>query len=105
MLALKLLETKRPEIELLCKKYAVKSLRIIGSAVTNRWDPSSSDFDFLVHFDPPPESMNGFHQYFDFLNELQLVLGHNIDLIEDVAVKGPRFDPELVQDEMEWYAA
>ena len=34
----------------LCRKYSVRRLVLFGSAVTDRFDTSRSDVDFLVEF-------------------------------------------------------
>jgi uncharacterized protein len=40
------------EIRGACERFGVARLRVVGSAVTELFDPSSSDDDFLADFEP-----------------------------------------------------
>jgi len=52
-----LIDEKRDEIVDLCRQYRVRALELFGSAVSNRFDPTTSDIDFLVDYEalPPRE--------------------------------------------------
>jgi predicted nucleotidyltransferase len=50
--ALELLGDKKNEIAALCQHFAVRRLRVFGSALTDRWDEAKSDFDFFVEYAP-----------------------------------------------------
>lgn len=73
-----------PEIEKICKKYDAKSLTLFGSALTDEFDPEKSDFDFLLELN---ESKNGFHKYFEIKQELEELLGREVDLVMPKAIK------------------
>jgi predicted nucleotidyltransferase len=50
---LTLLTNKLPELERLCKLHGVKRLEVVGSAAREAdFDPTRSDVDFLVEFEP-----------------------------------------------------
>ena len=44
------IETKRTELAQLCAQYRVHRLELFGSATGERFDPDTSDLDFLVEF-------------------------------------------------------
>ncbi|GIV02821.1 MAG: hypothetical protein KatS3mg015_1651 [Fimbriimonadales bacterium] len=90
MTALELLESKRPQIEALCRYYGVKRLSLFGSALTDRFDPAQSDIDLLVEFGPP-RGMSLAAQYFDFWEALKELLQRDVDLVERSAVRNPIF--------------
>ena len=103
--ALEILGALRFELEALCKAYAVKRLRIFGSALTREWNPENSDFDFVVEFDSLPEKMHAFDQYFEFKQALERLLGRSVDLVELSAVRNSFFRRNLERAAKEWYAA
>jgi predicted nucleotidyltransferase len=85
-----LLEQHRRDVESMCARYCVARLEVFGSAASGRFDPSTSDVDFLVEFQPD-SPMGPFHQYFDFLAELSNLLGRKVDLVEAGAMRNPYF--------------
>ena len=103
--ALEFLGARRKEIESLCKAYAVKRLRLFGSAAKGDWDPATSDFDFVVEFDDVPPSMHAFDQYLLFKERLEAILGRTVDLVELSAVKNRYFLRNLERTAQDWYAA
>ena len=46
-----LIDGKRNEIVDLCRRYRVRALELFGSAVNDRFDPATSDIDFLVDYE------------------------------------------------------
>ncbi|UCD30678.1 MAG: nucleotidyltransferase domain-containing protein [Planctomycetota bacterium] len=99
-----LLEQNRQEIEILCRRYCVARLDVFGSATSGQFDSSASDLDFLVEFQPD-SPMGPFHQYFDFLAELRVLLGREVDLVEAGAMKNPYFIKSVNQSRELLYAA
>jgi predicted nucleotidyltransferase len=84
------LKSKQAGIEALCRKYAVKRLRVFGSALREDWDPERSDFDFLAEF-APPVGMNAFDRYMGFVLDLEALLGKRVDVVDWNAAKNPFF--------------
>jgi predicted nucleotidyltransferase len=76
------LETRK-KLESLCRQYAVRRLRLFGSAAGDEFDPKRSDLDFLVEFDAPPASMRLGKQYFGLLEDMQKLFGRKVDLLEN----------------------
>ena len=100
-----ILSAARLQIEELCTEYRVRRLQLFGSAAKGGWNGESSDFDFVVEFDRPPEGMHLADQYFDFKEKLEGILGRTVDLVELRAVRNPYFRREIERTSKEWYAA
>ena len=98
------IEEKRGEIEALCRRYRVRRLELFGSAVGDRFDPRTSDFDFLVEFEglPPAEHSRC---YFGLLFALTDLLGRGVDLVETGAIRNPYFLRAIAKDRVILYAA
>ena len=87
----------------LCVKYRVKRLAVFGSAAKGTFDPARSDVDFVVEFDP--QSKRELGVYFTLLEELQQLLGRDVDLVERKAIKNPYFLKVLELSEQPLYDA
>lgn len=86
-----------------CERYGVQRLRVFGSVLTDRFDPQSSDVDFLVTFHPGREDV--FQDYFDLKFELERILGRGVDLVVERAVRNPFFRASAVESAQDVYAA
>ena len=80
----------------LCKRHKVKELYIFGSILTSRFN-DSSDVDFLVQFDNV-DILEYFDNYMDFKEKLEALLGRQIDLLENQAIRNPVFRKVLDRD-------
>jgi uncharacterized protein len=98
-----LIDKKRNEIVDLCRRYRVRALELFGSAVNNRFDPLTSDIDFLVDYKalPPKEHAAC---YFGLLFSLQDLLEREIDLVELSAVRNPYSLKSIAPDRVLLYA-
>jgi predicted nucleotidyltransferase len=98
------IEMKRPEVSSLCQRFRVLKLELFGSAATDRFDPESSDMDFLVEFEalPPGEHAKC---YFGLLFGLTDLFGRNVDLLETAAIRNPYFLQAIAKDRLVLYAA
>jgi predicted nucleotidyltransferase len=99
-----LIEMKRPQVVDLCRRYRVHKLELFGSAATDRFDPETSDLDFLVEFETlaPGEHAKC---YFGLLFGLTDLFGCNIDLVESAAIRNPYFLQAIAKDRLVLYAA
>jgi predicted nucleotidyltransferase len=86
-----------------CQQFGVRRLRIFGSALTDRFDPSTSDVDFLVDF--LPGRGDYFHDYFDLKTELERIFGRDVDLVDAGAVRNPYFAKSAFSSAQDVYAA
>jgi len=73
----------------LCKQHKVKELYIFGSVLTSKFN-DNSDIDFLVQFDNV-DILEYADNYFDFKEKLENLLGREIDLLENQAIRNPIF--------------
>lgn len=86
-----------------CARYGVERLRVFGSVLTDRFDPETSDVDFLVVFQSERENL--FHDYFDLKIELERIVGRRVDLVMERSVKNPFFKASAFGGAKEIYAA
>lgn len=75
------------ELKLLCDKHNVDTMYLFGSALTSNFD-EKSDVDFLVKF-KIPEIKDYFDNYLDFKENLKMLLGRDVDLLEEQSLRNP----------------
>ena len=80
----------------LCKQHKVKELYIFGSILTSKFN-KDSDIDMLVQFDKV-DILEYADNYFDFKEKLEKLLGREIDLLENQAIRNPIFRMILDRD-------
>jgi predicted nucleotidyltransferase len=78
----------REAIALLCERFHVVRLDVFGSAVTDRFDPATSDVDILVEFADPTAASYA-DDYFGLLHELETLLGRPVDLLINRSIRNP----------------
>lgn len=98
------IESKRPEIEALCRELGVRRLDIFGSATGDAFDVSSSDVDVLVEFDTSP-GFDYFGAYFGLKEGLEAILGRPVDVVTASSVRNPYFQDRVEQTKETLYAA
>lgn len=91
-------------IEGLCRRFRVRRLELFGSAAAGRFNPQSSDLDFLVEFDAlrPNEYADA---YFGLLEELQKLFKRDVDLVVSGSVKNPYLRESIQRSRTLLYAA
>lgn len=90
---MKLIEINMDKIIALCQKYKVDKLWVFGSILTPRFnDDSDIDFSVKFYYDKIDDM---FVTFFDFIEELQLLLGRQVDMVDETAVKNQYFRKEL----------
>ena len=80
----------RTEIGRLCARHRVRRLDLFGSADGPAFDPATSDIDFIVEFADLPPGDYADH-YFGLREDLAALLGREIDLVVERAVRNPFF--------------
>ena len=101
---LSLIEEKRAEVADLCRRKQVRRLEIFGSAARDDFDPSHSDLDFLVEFEPK-SSLRGLDAYFGLKEELESLFGRPVDLVMPDAVRNPYVRAGIDRSRQLLYAA
>jgi predicted nucleotidyltransferase len=76
-----------PVIATLCKQHKVNKLFAFGSILTGRFN-EDSDIDLVVDF-KDVDLMDYVDNYFAFRDALTQVLGREVDLLEDKAIRNP----------------
>ena len=80
-----------PAITALCEKHGVRKLELFGSATSpDRFDPESSDVDFVIDFlDYGPGIAD---RFFRFAEDIETLLARSADFVfGDKPIKNPYF--------------
>jgi hypothetical protein len=99
-----IIESKRKELVGLCLKYHVRRLKIFGSAVTECFDPNTSDLDFVVQFKNLDAGQYA-DTYFGLLEEMEKLFQRRVDLIMDSAIDNPYFREKIEKTGVILFAA
>ncbi|MGC5166565.1 nucleotidyltransferase family protein [Luteimicrobium sp. DT211] len=83
------LSLDRDRLARICAAHGVRRLRLFGSAVSGGFNPLCSDYDFLVEFEPGAD--HPFDRYFDLKEDLEALVGREVDLVMSDAVRNPYF--------------
>lgn len=84
------IDSFRPRIAEICRRYRVSRLDLFGSITSADFDAGRSDLDFLVDFaDAGPEGAAD--RYFGLRDALQDMVGQPVDLVVRRAVRNPYF--------------
>ena len=81
-------ETRRPAIAEVCRRFGIRRLEVFGSASAGGFDPERSDFDLLVQFGNAGAA-DPLGEYFGLKSQLEGVLGRPVDLLVDGTVRNP----------------
>ncbi len=98
-----LLERHVDGIREICRAHHVKSLHAFGSVLCPDFGPSS-DVDFLVVFDRT-QGMSAFLQFFKFKEQLEALLGREVDLVTYDSIRNPFFKHAVEETKLLVYAA
>jgi uncharacterized protein len=93
------------EIRALCREYGVLRLEVFGSALTSRFDPATSDIDFLVAYPPGHDLGPWMTHHFALKEHLAGILGRPVDLVMINAIRKPRFIEAIRDSRRLLYAA
>src|SRR6185436_19892887 len=99
-----LIEEQGRKLTELCARHGVLRLELFGSAATARFDPMTSDLDFLVEFEPASHRDLAEH-YFVLLEELEALFQRPVDLVMTRAIKNPYFLQGIERSRTLLYAA
>ena len=100
----RLIEDNRDTLTQLCRRYHVRRLELFGSGADERFDPDTSDLDFLVEY-VPLEPGEHSRSYFGLLESLQDLFERCIDLVETNAVSNPYLLESINRSRTVLYAA
>ena len=98
------LEQKKGRIQQLCNELKVRELRLFGSALSDRFDPSRSDLDFVADFEQP-DSPGIADRFMTLATGLESIFNRPADLITRPAIKNPVFRRIIEESSIPLYAA
>ncbi|MGB3305840.1 MAG: nucleotidyltransferase domain-containing protein [Thermomicrobiales bacterium] len=84
-----LIESKKDDLAILCRRFAIRRLDVFGSAVKGTFDPQSSDLDFIVDLGAYERSVAD--RFLDFADALETLFGRPVDLITEDSIVNPYF--------------
>lgn len=96
-----LIERNIDEIRRLCSAHAVSKMSVFGSILTDRFN-DKSDIDLLVSFAALPVEEYA-DNYLQLQAALQTLLGREIDLVEDKAIRNPVFRNHVDRTKVQIY--
>jgi len=96
--------THAEEIKRLCAELSVRELRVFGSAVTAKFDPSTSDIDVVVDF-IDPEAPGIADRFMSLALGLESIFQRPVDLVTKQAMKNPIFRETVEKTSRPLYAA
>src|SRR3974390_18845 len=85
-----LIEEKRSELELICRRRHVRRIELFGSATGPEFVPARSDLEFLVTFEDIPVDSYA-DEYFGLLEDLQGLFQRKVDLVMESSIENPYF--------------
>ena len=99
-----LIESKRGQIEDLCRRLDVRRLDLFGSATGASFDAATSDVDVLVEFDMRP-GFDYFGTFFALKEGLEEIFGRPVDLVSTSSIRNPYFRKTVMETRESLYAA
>jgi uncharacterized protein len=99
-----LIEDKLDEIAQICRRRRVGRLALFGSAAGDRFDPASSDLDFLVEFQSLSPAQHA-DNYFGLQEDLERLLGLPVELVELGPIRNPYFRQTIEKTQVLVYVA
>ena len=99
-----LVQQRLEELRRLCARFRVRRLELFGSATTARFDPATSDLDFLVEFEDLGRG-GYFDAYFGLLESMEDLFAKPVDLVMTRAVKNRYFLESIQSSRTLLYAA
>ena len=91
---IELVKQKKNEIATLCRTFQVARLDLFGSAATGKFNPESSDLDFMIEFEnrSAPGLLN---RYLDFAEALEKLFNRHVDWITQHSIRNPYFQKAI----------
>ena len=91
---IELVAQKREEVAEHCRRLNVRKLDVFGSAANGKFNPETSDLDFLVEFNDH-NSPGICNRYFDLVESLEALFNRKVDLVTAPSVTKPRFKANI----------
>jgi predicted nucleotidyltransferase len=85
-----LVQQRQEELTSLCRRFHVRRLEVFGSAAASRFDPATSDLDFLITFEDLRPGQYA-DNYFGLLEALEELFQRPVDVVVSSAITNPYF--------------
>lgn len=105
MSAVDLIREHEEALRRLCVRFDVVRLRLFGSALTDRWDPATSDLDFLVEYGPRYRELDPWDRLVGLQTELTDLFARRVDVVNLAFAKNPLFVENALGNSQVIYAA
>lgn len=97
------LASHQEELSSLCSRLDVKELSVFGSATAERFDPSSSDVDFLATFNRS-DAPGIADRYMELAEGLEALFNRPVDLLTPPSLQNPVFKKIVDETRQQIYA-
>jgi predicted nucleotidyltransferase len=87
LIVIALVAERKAEIAALCKRHGIVRLELFGSAATGKFDPETSDLDFII--DLGKYDAHIARRFIDFANDMERLFGRPVDLLMYGPIKNP----------------
>lgn len=84
-------------IAALCREYGIRKLEVFGSAATDRFDPATSDVDFIIAYPPDYDFGPWLARFQDLEAALASLLGRPVNLVMTSALNDRWFAREAAK--------
>jgi predicted nucleotidyltransferase len=99
-----IVQAKVEALVALCNERGVRRLALFGSAASGSFNPTSSDLDFIVEFQPVSPAQHA-DNYFGLQEDLERLFGVPIELVEPGPIHNPYFRQAIEKTQVLLYAA
>lgn len=89
-----LLADRMEPLKELCTRYGVDRLEVFGSAAKGRFNPFSSDLDFIVRMTGQRDPGHA-GRFCSFADALEDLFGRPVDLLTDSMIRNPYFREDV----------
>ena len=97
-----LVKQKKTELATLCRTFRVARLDLFGSAATGKFNPESSDLDFMIEFENRSEP-GLLNRYLDFAEALEQLFNRHVDLVTQHSIRNPYFQEAIASTKQSLY--
>lgn len=98
------IESRRAQIEAICREHQVARLLVFGSVLRDDFDPEKSDIDFLVEFQPGVHK-GWLSEYTDLQAALESLFARKVDVVPARIRRNPYFKATVEAEQELLYAA
>ena len=91
------IEQHRQELIDLCRRYRVERLYLFGSAAEGRFNPHTSDLDFLVSLVDRAPSGQYAARYLELAEALERLFQRPVDLVTEQSIRNPYFRRQVLR--------